>query len=198
MTLTSDQLKFYMEEVVKFQHYMKINFRIITVSAILTGLFFLIAITFNSFPVFGTLTGISLIVLISSFVIRSNKGIDYDIDSKCKDNFMKKYLDYDSYQALKKETEESLGYRKNENEDSSKINKIKIIKTQKPLDNDFLNALVDFYYLELEKQENVILSLKGEQKIQDNLKSLYKRLHVGYDVENLIQLLQCIKSKIIY
>lgn len=198
MTLTTDQLKFYMEEIVKFQHYMKINFRIITVSAILTGFFFLIAIAFNSFPLFGTLTGISLIVLMSSSVVRSNKYIDYDINSKCKDNFMKKYLDYDSYQTLRKETEEFLGYRKNENENSSKINKLKNIKAQKPLDNDFLNALEDFHYLELEQQENVILSLKGEQKIRDNLKSLYKRLHVGYDVENLIQLLQCIKTKIIY
>ena len=150
----------------------------------------------NSFPIFGAMSGICLAVLITSFIVRSNKCIDYDIDTECKDIFMQRSLDYEEYQALKKETEEFLGYRKNEN--SNKINKIKIIKAQKPLNNDFLKALEDFYYLGLEKQENVILSLKGDQKIQDNLKSLFKRLHVGYDERTLIHLLQCIKSKIIY
>lgn len=180
-----------MEEVVRFQHYLKINFRIIIVSSILTTLFLLIAISTNSSQVFITLTGISLVVLITSFGIRSNKRFNYDIDSKWKDDFIKKYLDYNSYQVLKKETEEFLGYRKNEN-----FSKIKIIKSQKSLDNDFLIALEDFYYLGLERQENVILSLKGDQKIQDNLKSLFNRLQVGYDEGTLIKLLQCIKSKI--
>ena len=142
------------------------------------------------------MSGISLAVLITSFIVRSNKCIDYDVDTESKDIFMQRCLDYEEYQALKKETEEFLGYRKNEN--SSKINKIKIIKAQKPLNNDFLKALEDFYYLDLEQQENVILSLKGDQKIQDNLKSVFKRLQVGYDTRTLIQLLQCIKSKIIY
>ena len=199
MILTSGQLKYYMEEVVRFQHYLKINFRIMITSAILAGFFFLIAIGLNSFPIFEAMSGISLAVLIASFIVRSNKCIDYDIDTKSKDIFMQRCLDYEEYQALKKETEEFLGYRKNENSSKiNKINKIKIIKAQKPLENDFLKALEDFYYLGLEQQENVILSLKGDQKIQDNLKSLFKRLHVGYDSRTLIQLLQCIKSKIIY
>ena len=196
MILTSGQLKYYMEEVVRFQHYLRSNFRIMIASAILAGFFFLIAIGLNSVPIFGALSGISLAVLITSFIVRSNKCIDYDVDTESKDIFMQRCLDYEEYQALKKETEEFLGYRKNEN--SSKINKIKIIKAQKPLNNDFLKALEDFYYLDLEQQENVILSLKGDQKIQDNLKSVFKRLQVGYDTRTLIQLLQCIKSKIIY
>lgn len=198
MILTSGQLKYYMEEVVRFQHYLKVNFRIMIASAILAGFFFLIAIGLNSFPIFGALSGISLAVLITSFIVRSNKCIDYDVGAESKDIFMQRCLDYEEYQALKKETEEFLGYRKNKNENSSKINKIKIIKAQKPLNNDFLKALEDFYYLDLEQQENVILSLKGDQKIQDNLKSVFKRLQVGYDARTLIQLLQCIKSKIIY
>lgn len=194
MTLTTEQLKFYMEEIVKSQHYLKINFRVIVTSAILTGIFLLLAIGFNLYPVFGTLSGISLAVLIISAIIRSDKCIDYSIDSECKDNFMKKCLDYDSYQTLKNETEEFLGYKKKS--DSSSLSKIKIIKAHKQLDNDFLAALEDFYYLDLAQQENVILSLKNDQKIQDNLKALYKRLQVGYDDETLIHLLQCIKSKI--
>lgn len=198
MILTSGQMKYYMEEVVRFQHYLKINFRIMFASAILAGFFFLIAIGLNSFPIFGALSGISLAVLITSFIVRSDKCIDYDVDTESKNIFMQRCLDYEEYQALKKETEEFLGYRKNKNENSSKIDKIKIIKTQKLLNNDFLKALEDFYYLDLEQQENVILSLKGDQKIQDNLKSVFKRLQVGYDTRTLIQLLQCIKSKIIY
>lgn len=79
MILTSGQLKYYMEEVVRFQHYLKINFRIMIASAILAGFFFLIAIGLNSFLIFGALSGISLAVLITSFIVRSNKCIDYKL-----------------------------------------------------------------------------------------------------------------------
>lgn len=191
--MTIDQLKFKMIDVVKYRHFMSVNGKIIISSLILTGCFIFMAVVSESLSLWGTLIGLGVGTIFVSLVIRVNKYDTYDYDTESSDKFMKNYLSFGEYQELKRSAEIFLGYRKD------LVTPIKPEKETKKLpqilDGDFLQALKDFYFLDVEKQENIVLSLKGDQKIRDSLKPLYERLQVGYSVEDLISYLQFIKTK---
>lgn len=192
--MTIDQLKFKMIDVVKYRHFMSVNGKIIISSLILTGCFIFMAVITESLSLWGTLIGLGIGTIFVSLIVRTSKYDSYDYDTESSDKFMKNYLSFSDYQELKRSSEIFLGYRK----DSVVPIKPKKEETKKlpnVLDGDFLQALKDFYFLDVEKQENIVLSLKGDQKIRDSLKSLYERLQVGYSVEDLISYLQFIKTK---
>lgn len=196
--MTIDQLKFKMVDVVKYRHFMSVNAKIVISALILTGCFIFMDVVAESLPIWGTLTGLGVGTVFVSLVIRVNKYDTYDYDTEASDKFMKNYLSFSEYQELKRSAEIFLGYRK----DVVSPIKPKSIKPEKEtkkllnvLDGDFLQALKDFYILDVEKQENIVLSLKGDQKIRDSLKSLYDRLQVGYSDSDLIGYLQFIKTK---
>lgn len=198
--MTIDQLKFNMVDMVKYRHFMAINSKIIISILILTGCFILMSILTEGSAVWCSLAGLSIVAVIVSLMIRTSKYDSYDYDVESKDKFMKNYLSFSDYQELKRSAEIFLGYRKDS------VVPIKPIKEKKtvnlPVPNDlsgFLNALKDFYYLDIEDQENVILSLKGDQKIRDRLKPVFKKFQ-GYTTENslveLVLFLQVIKTKV--
>lgn len=191
--MTIDQLKFKMIDLVKYRHFMSVNGKIIISSLILTGCFIFMAVVTESLSLWGTLIGLSVGAVFVSLVIRVNKYDTYDYDTESSDKFMKNYLSFGEYQELKRSAEIFLGYRKDS------VAPIKSGKETKKLpqilDGDFLQALKDFYLLDVEKQENIVLSLKGDQKIRDSLKPLYERLQVGYSDSDLIGYLQFIKTK---
>jgi len=191
--MTIDQLKFKMIDVVKYRHFMSVNAKIVISALILTGCFIFMSVVTESLAIWGTLIGLGIGTIIVSLVIRVNKYDTYDYDTESSDKFMKNYLSFGEYQELKRSAEIFLGYRKDV------VSPIKPKKETKELprilDSDFLQALKDFYYLSIEDQENVILSLKGDQKVRDTLKSLYERLQAGYSVEDLISYLQVTKTK---
>lgn len=173
---------------------MQVNAKIVISTLILIGCFIFMAVISESLAIWGTLIGLGVGVTFVSLVIRVNKYDTYDYDTESSDKFMKNYLSFGEYQELKRGSEIFLGYRK----DSVEPIKPKSEKTKElpqVLDGDFLQALKDFYYLDVEKQENIVLSLKGDQKIRDSLKSLYERLQVGYSDSDLIGYLQFIKTK---
>ena len=173
---------------------MSVNARIVISALILTGCFIFMSVVTESLAIWGTLIGLGVVAVFVSLVIRVNKYDTYDYDTEASDKFMKNYLSFGEYQELKRSSEIFLGYRK----DSITPIQPKSEKTKElpnVLDGDFLQALKDFYLLDVEKQENIVLSLKGDQKIRDSLKPLYKRLQVGYSDSDLIGYLQFIKTK---
>lgn len=195
--MTIDQLKFKMIDVVKYRHFMQVNAKIVISALILTGCFIFMAVVTESLALWGTLIGLSVGTIFVSLIIRVNKYDSYDYDTESGDKFMKNYLSFGEYQELKRSAEVFLGYRKDSVNPikSSKPEKENTKKLPNGLDGGFLQALKDFYYLDVEKQENIVLSLKGDQKIRDSLKSLYERLQVGYSNVDLISYLQVIKTK---
>lgn len=206
--MTIDQLKFNMVDMVKYRHFMAINAKIIISTLILTGCFILMSIITEGLAIWCSLTGLGIVAIIISLIIRTSRydSLDYDIESK--DKFMKNYLSFSDYQELKRSAEIFLGYRKDRVEPirpksikPEKTTKTPKLPQTKPLDSDFLNALKDFYYLDIEDQENVILSLKGDQKVRDRLKSIYEKFleyteHSENTLVELITFLQVIKTKV--
>lgn len=200
--MTIDQLKFNMVDMVKYRHFMAINSKIIISILILTGCFILMSILTEGSAVWCSLAGLSIVAVIICLMIRTSKYDSYDYDVESKDKFMKNYLSFGDYQELKRSAEIFLGYRKDS------VSPFKPIKEKKtvnlPVPNDlsgFLNALKDFYYLDIEDQENVILSLKGDQKVRDNLKSVFEKFqecteHSENSLVELITFLQVIKTKV--
>lgn len=208
--MTIDQLKFKMVDVVKYRHFMSVNARIVISALILTGCFIFMAVVTESLSLWGTLIGLGIGVIFVSLIIRVNKYDTYDYDTEASDKFMKNYLSFSDYQELKRSAEVFLGYRKdvvspikpNSKSESIKPEKeTKKLPQTKPLDSNFLNALKDFYYLDIEDQENVILSLKGDQKVRDRLKSIREKFleyteHSENTLVELITFLQVIKTKV--
>jgi len=205
--MTIDQLKFNMVDMVKYRHFMAINAKIIISTLILTGCFILMSIITEGLAIWCSLTGLGIVAIIISLIIRTSRyeSLDYDIESK--DKFMKNYLSFSDYQELKRSAEVFLGYRKDSvtpikssKPEKETSNTHKLPRT-KPLDSDFIKALKDFYYLEIEDQENVILSLKGDQKVRDRLKSIFEKFleyteHSENTLVELITFLQVIKTKV--
>lgn len=203
--MTIDQLKFNMVDMVKYQHFMAINSKIIISILILTGCFILMAILTEGSAMWCSLAGLSIVALIVCLMIRTSKYDSYDYDVESKDKFMKNYLSFSDYQELKRSAEIFLGYRKDSVVPIKPIKETKEKKTVNlPVPNDlsgFLNALKDFYYLDIEDQENVILSLKGDQKIRDRLKTVFEKfqkytVHSENSLVELITFLQVIKTKV--
>ena len=205
--MTIDQLKFNMVDMVKYRHFMAINAKIIISTLILTGCFILMSIITEGLAIWCSLTGLGIVAIIISLIIRTSRydSLDYDIESK--DKFMKNYLSFSDYQELKRSAEAFLGYRKNSvtpiksSKPEKETSNTPKLPTSKPLDSDFLNAMKDFYYLDIEDQENVILSLKGDQKVRDRLKSIFEKFleyteHSENTLVELITFLQVIKTKV--
>lgn len=203
--MTIDQLKFNMVDMVKYRHFMAINSKIIISILILTGCFILMSILTEGSAIWCSLTGLGIVAIIISLIIRTSKYDSYDYDVESKDKFMKNYLSFGDYQELKRSAEIFLGYRKDSVTPFKPIKENKDKKTVNlPVPNDlssFLNALKDFYYLDIEDQENVVLSLKGDQKVRDRLKSIYEKFleyteHSENTLAELITFLQVIKTKV--
>ena len=110
--MTIDQLKFNMVDMVKYQHFMAINSKIIISILILTGCFILMAILTEGSAMWCSLAGLSIVALIVCLMIRTSKYDSYDYDVESKDKFMKNYLSFSDYQELKRSAEIFLGYRK--------------------------------------------------------------------------------------
>lgn len=110
--MTIDQLKFNMVDMVKYRHFMAVNAKIIFSILVLTGCFILMSILTEGSAIWCSLTGLSIVAIIISLIIRTGKydSLDYDIESK--DKFMKNYLSFSDYQELKRSAEVFLGYRK--------------------------------------------------------------------------------------
>jgi hypothetical protein len=185
---------------------MSVNAKIVISALILTGCFIFMSVVTESLAIWGTLIGLGIGTIIVSLIIRVNKYDTYDYDTESSDKFMKNYLSFGEYQELKRSAEIFLGYRKDsvtpiKSSKPEKTTKTPKLPMSKPLDGDFLKALKDFYYLEIEDQENVILSLKGDQKVRDRLKSIYEKFleyteHSENTLVELITYLQVIKTKV--